>query len=209
MKNEPLVFACREVEWELWVEPSVLRHLAKHRQAGPRAPEVGGQLFAAFEKYRVRITRATGPRETDRHSRFSFFPDRRSENSEIKERFVDGLHFVGDWHTHPERHPSPSTIDLASMADCFRKSKHSLSHFVMLIVGQDVSPAGLWVSLHNAKKCVPMKLMSSAWQSPTVSPTVLPSPGINIALVAAKARRFSKPPFDLIRKALGLAKKKK
>lgn len=203
MKSEPLVFTCREVEWELWIEPNVLRHLAKHRQAGPRAPEVGGQLFASFEKYRVRIIRATGPRKTDLRSRFSFFPDRRSENSEIEERFVDGLHFVGDWHTHPERRPSPSSIDIGSMADCFRKSKHSLSHFVMLIVGQDDSPAGLWVSLHNAKKCVPMTLMPVTLQSPTNSSRITTAP------IAAGPERSSKPSFAIIKKVLRLGKRKK
>lgn len=158
----PLLFSCRQVEWELLIEPDVLRHFAKHRQVGPRAPEVGGQLFATFEKLRVRVTQATGPRDADQRSRFSFFPNRGRENSEIKEQFAGGLHYVGDWHTHPERQPSPSSVDLDSMADCFRNSTHSLSHFVMIIVGQDASPVGLWVSLHTTKKYARMNLVSIA-----------------------------------------------
>lgn len=180
-EDTPLLFSCREVEWELLIEPAVLRHFARHRQIGPRAPEVGGQLFASFEKFRVRVTAATGPRDADRRSRFSFFPDRSRENAEIKERFARGLHYVGDWHTHPEPHPSPSSLDLESMRECFRNSTHSLSHFVMIIVGQDPSLSGLWVSLHTAKKYVRMNLVSTPASSSV-------TPSANATMSAADSR---------------------
>lgn len=203
MKYEPLVFISPAVEWELWLDPDVLRHFAKHRQTGTRAPEVGGQLFASFEKYRVRIILATGPRKTDQRGRFSFSPDRSLENAEIKKRFTGGLHFIGDWHTHPEPRPTPSSLDLRSMADCYRKSKHSLAHFVMIIVGQEPGPAGLWVSLHDAKRYAPMKLKSSAnlleLAAEKDSEAVAPAQGLG---------QFSKRSVAAVKKMLGLGRKK-
>ena len=66
---------------------------------------------------------------------------------------LDGrLGYLGDWHTHPEREPSPSSWDLESMEDCFKKSRHQLKAFVMVIVGRAAFPEGLWVSLHDKAK---------------------------------------------------------
>ncbi len=147
-------FSNGRIGWDILIEPSVVRHLMHHRQLLSTHPEVGGQLFGILEKFRVRITLATGPRADDKRSRFSFFPCRSRENTEIKECFDAGLHYVGDWHTHPQKKPSPSSIDFDSMTDCFRKSKHQLSHFIMVIVGQDDSHDRWWVSAHDAKRTI-------------------------------------------------------
>ena len=103
-------FAAEQLEWDVLIEPNVVTHLMGQRQTSAKKPEVGGQLFGTFEKDRVRIVLATGPREEDRKSRFSFFPSRDRENAEIKKCFGSGLHYMGDWHTHPERKPSPSSV---------------------------------------------------------------------------------------------------
>jgi hypothetical protein len=58
---------------------------------------------------------ATGPRRTDRRTRTSSVPDRRAEQREIDDRFRRGLHFLGDWHTHPKNIPHPSGPDVASL----------------------------------------------------------------------------------------------
>jgi len=129
--------------------PEVVAHFVKHRQQGRIKTEIGGQLFAQFVKNEVRVIRATGPNTTDRRGWAWFRPDQRIQNVEIKRLFENGLHFVGDWHTHPERKPSPSSWDLESMEDCFKKSRHQLRAFVMVIVGQAMFPEGLWVSIHR------------------------------------------------------------
>jgi integrative and conjugative element protein (TIGR02256 family) len=126
-------------------------HFVKHRQQGKIKTEIGGQLFAQFVKNEVRVIRATGPNTTDKRGWVWFRPDQRNQNVEIKRLFEDGLHFVGDWHTHPERNPSPSSWDLESMEECFKKSRHQLKSFVMVIVGRDAFTEGLWVSVHSGE----------------------------------------------------------
>ena len=165
-------FTSPQLDWDLFIEPAVVRHLTENRQKKPNAPEVGGQLFGSFEKFCVRVSLASGPREADKKSRFSFFPSRRKENTEIKDRFRDGLHYVGDWHTHPEPYPTPSRIDLRSMEDCFQNSRHSLSHFVMIIVGQANLPAGLWVSLHDSKSYFQLRTKESGVSGANAIPNV-------------------------------------
>ena len=134
------------------LSPEVVAHFVKHRQHRKIKTETGGQLFAQFVKTEVRVIRATGPNPSDKRGWAWFKPDQRNQNVEIKRLFDDGLHFVGDWHTHPESTPNPSSWDFESMEDCFKKSRHQLKAFVMVIVGQAAFPDGLWVSLHNRAK---------------------------------------------------------
>lgn len=127
----------------------VLARLSASRQMQRSRAEAGGQLFARFDNARIVIEEATGPRSTDRRTRTTYVPDRAAEQREIAERHARGLHYVGDWHTHPDPVPEPSPRDLASIAECVTKSTHALNGFLLVIVGQADAPAGLHVSVHD------------------------------------------------------------
>ncbi len=128
----------------------VVEHLRRHRQRRRYQREAGGQLFARFDDGKIVVEEAMGPRPTDRRSRTSYVPDRRAEQAEILELHARGLHYVGDWHTHPEPIPEPSRPDAASIAECVSKSTHHLNGFVLIVVGQSEPPAGFHVSIHTA-----------------------------------------------------------
>jgi len=130
----------------------VLAHLDRHRQTTAMSKEAGGQLFARFNGNNITLERATGPRRSDQRSWLSFIPDRIAERREIKRLFKEGLHYVGDWHTHPEPIPRPSKTDAHSFLEVFRKSRHQLAGFVMIIVGTAAIPAGLFVGVSNGIK---------------------------------------------------------
>lgn len=134
----------------LVLEQSVVDHFYNWRQADPKMPESGGQLFGIVEGNSVRILCATGPRKSDRRGRLFFVADRFAERLEISKLHKSGLHYLGDWHTHPQAVPAPSRTDLSSMADLFVRSKHDLNAFLMIIVGTAEFPEGLHVSLHEA-----------------------------------------------------------
>jgi len=131
----------------------VLTHMAVNRQIRRSHAEAGGQLFARFSDIKIVVEEATGPRATDLRTRTSYVPDRAAEQQEIVERHARGLHYVGDWHTHPDSIPKPSPRDLASMAECVIKSTHALNGFLLVIVGQADGPAGLHVSVHDDQGC--------------------------------------------------------
>lgn len=135
-------------------EESVIACFERHRQIKPSDPEAGGQLFARYSDGEVLVCKATGPKEDDKRGRFFFLPNRRSERAEIIKNHEDGLHFIGDWHTHPEVIPNPSGEDLKSIKNCYRQSKHSLKYFVMVIVGTAPFPHGLSVSTHSVTESV-------------------------------------------------------
>ena len=125
----------------------VIEHLVRHRQVRWWHREAGGQLFARFDLPDVIIEEATGPRRTDWRTRHGYRPNRRAEQKEMSNRHRRGLHFIGDWHTHPEPIPSPSEQDEVSMQDMFSRSDHALNGFVLAIVGIELPPRGLHVSV--------------------------------------------------------------
>ena len=145
-------FAIRESEQTLILTDAVLAHFSQYRQCNPDAKEAGGQLFAKIDGHRIVVERATGPRGSDHRSRFSFIPNRLAERREIKRLFKAGFHYVGDWHTHAEPYPRPSSTDANSMRDMFRQSVHQLAGFVMVIVGNAPPPDGLFVSIVNGDR---------------------------------------------------------
>ncbi len=129
----------------------VIEHMRLHRQLQMRDREAGGQLFATFEGGDVLIERATGPRLTDWRSRFSFRPNRFCERREIAMLHKSGLHYVGDWHTHPEPRPTPSETDRESIHETFHRSRHAYAGILMVIVGQDDPPPGLYVAISDGR----------------------------------------------------------
>ena len=133
----------------LVISGEVLRHFSVHRQIRCWQREAGGQLFARFDGEQVLVSRATGPRPTDRRTRRSYYPDRVAEQREVDAFHREGLHFVGTWHTHPEDRPTPSAIDIDSMSEAFRLSRHALNGFVLAIVGRSPAPAGLYVGISD------------------------------------------------------------
>ncbi len=134
-------------EQTLVLTEHVIKYIMRHRQAAPNSREAGGQLFARFDANTIRIEKATGPRPADFRSRMAFIPHRLAERREIKRLFKEGLHFVGDWHTHPEFRPTPSRTDIDSFSNMFRQSRHRLAGFVMIIAGTEPTLEGLFVAV--------------------------------------------------------------
>lgn len=125
----------------------VLQYIAEHRQFRIWHKEAGGQLFGTFDGDTTLVAQATGPRPTDRRSRHLYRPDPAAEQREIYAMHACGFHYVGDWHTHPQREPEPSDFDTSSMIECFRKSTHRLDNFLLIVAGTADFPDGLHVSI--------------------------------------------------------------
>ena len=132
--------------------PDVLAHFDRNRQRHSWNIEAGGLLFAQLSQRTIDVMVATGPRRTDKRGRYHYHPDRRAEQREIDNFYKQDLHFVGKWHTHPERYPTPSALDQKSMIEAVGKSRHQLNAFVLTIIGQASFPAGLYVSIFDDKK---------------------------------------------------------
>jgi integrative and conjugative element protein (TIGR02256 family) len=139
-------------------DDAVLSHFNRHQQTRFWHREAGGLLFARLALPTVDVCAITGPRRSDRRSRYSYWPDERAEQREIDEMFRRNLHFVGCWHTHPEDAASPSHVDTRNISDCVRRSEHALNGFVMVIVGRSALPYSLFVSVCDQSTVHPLRL---------------------------------------------------
>lgn len=144
---------------------SVIAHLHRHRQTKWWHTEAGGLLFARFDGKRILIDDITGPRRGDIRTPFSYCPNRRAEQREINDRHRKGLHYVGDWHSHPELRPTPSPRDERTMRSRVTESRHELAGFVFAIIGQAPLPEGLKVVLHDGGRMYPLASAEPATQT--------------------------------------------
>lgn len=131
-------------------EDSVLEHFTKYKQLGRRDPESGGQLFAEIDESLVTVRVATGPHPEDKRWRFMFSPSVKVEQEEIRRYFEnEKLHYIGDWHTHPQSKPVPSGLDIKSSKKTFSENDNDIFGILMVIVGTDDFPNSLYVALQN------------------------------------------------------------
>jgi integrative and conjugative element protein (TIGR02256 family) len=144
-----LIFELPGSKQHLVFTNTVLSYIFQYRQTHRKHPESGGQLFAKITPKIVIIAAATGPHKKDNSNRFSFVPNKKRLNAEIQTFFSKGFHYVGDWHTHPQKHPEPSWLDIRSMRNCFKKSRHELEHFLLVILGNATTPNEIWIGLIN------------------------------------------------------------
>jgi integrative and conjugative element protein (TIGR02256 family) len=148
----------------LVLSKEVVQKFRRYRQKRWYQREAGGQLFARLSASRIVVEEATGPRRTDRRTRTSYVPDRAAEQREIDSRHACGLHYIGDWHTHPETFPVSSRVDIASISESTRKSTHTLNGFVLVIVGQAEPPSGLLVAAYDRRGgCVTLDASSGQY----------------------------------------------
>ena len=70
--------------------------------------------------------------------RCSYIRDASKANKFIKEDFEKSEHtrvYSGEWHTHPEDEPTPSSVDLNSIKEIYQKSELVIDGVVLVIVG--------------------------------------------------------------------------
>ena len=106
----------------LRIEPSVLRHIRRHRQVQRTSPEAGGQLFGRVSDDLVTVTHVAGPRAADERNRFTFRSDPVRAQADIERFARRGLLYLGEWHTHAEAIPHPSGSDEHAMQQIYARS---------------------------------------------------------------------------------------
>ncbi|MFA0997153.1 MULTISPECIES: Mov34/MPN/PAD-1 family protein [Pseudomonas syringae group] len=92
-----------------------LEVFSRYIQEGSDATEAGGILLGHVRGQHLEIIEATEPSFWDRRFRFLFerMPYFHHRLAMKRWRESNGLvRYVGEWHTHPQDHPTPSSIDL-------------------------------------------------------------------------------------------------
>jgi integrative and conjugative element protein (TIGR02256 family) len=99
----------------LLIEDLVLTDVSAFRQTEPHAAEAGGILLGYRRDVHLHVVMATPPGPSDTRSKFRFW--RHDESHALIAlsewtKSCETMDYIGEWHTHPEGYPQPSTLDL-------------------------------------------------------------------------------------------------
>ncbi|HEL3850065.1 Mov34/MPN/PAD-1 family protein [Stenotrophomonas maltophilia] len=140
------------------LEDVAMQLVRAYRQDQPTTPEAGGVLLGFRRGNHLQITHATPPGQDDKRSRTSFCRAAASHQAAARKHWQ--MHdeegdYVGEWHTHPEDVPAPSTIDLQEWSIVMKRNPGK--PMIFLIVGRKEEWFG--VGLNGLLKAfIPMAL---------------------------------------------------
>ena len=151
MTTAPLRFA-HPRDGTLTINPDVAQALRAFEQHALGAPEAGGLLIGHLDRdgFDVVIDAATLPRPGDVRSRYNFERNDPGHSAAVRRAFEESngaRQHLGDWHTHAEPIPSPSTEDLVQWTDTLREHVKPGEACFFVIVGQ--SAIGVWHGEHG------------------------------------------------------------
>lgn len=136
---------------KILIEPNVIELICGFCQHEARRPESGGILLGYRRGNHLHIVDATAPQPNDQRRRFQFF--RRDINHQkvaIRRWELSGnlMDYVGEWHTHPEAEPTPSSLDMEEWGKicCARQTS-----MAFLIAGWN---GALWLGVGQGKRIV-------------------------------------------------------
>ncbi|RCR71349.1 hypothetical protein DUE52_03095 [Larkinella punicea] len=120
--------------------------------------EAGGILLGRLlrDSNDIVVDEVTIPMPGDKRNRYAFYRAKRRHQEIINQRWQESSGtciYLGEWHTHPERIPTPSTIDLK---DWQRKLKTDTfeNDLFFLILG--IEEARMWTGKQKSHEMRPM-----------------------------------------------------
>jgi integrative and conjugative element protein (TIGR02256 family) len=125
----------------LEISDAAWKIFAEHAQKAPSAYEAGGILLGrvvATNGHFV-VDQAAPPNSRDRRSRFSFRRSRRASQGLVDEAWHQSCGtciYLGEWHTHPEDDPWPSSTDRADRIRLLVQTKCEQDRLIFVIVGR-------------------------------------------------------------------------
>jgi integrative and conjugative element protein (TIGR02256 family) len=133
----PLVF--RQADGSrIKLTAEVVGRLRQYAQLTPGAPEAGGILLGRYlqDSEDVVVDAITEPMPGDKRGRFFFHRARRPHQQALERawRATDGTRtYLGEWHTHPERDPTPSCVDKRDWRRKMRQDQYFARLFFFII----------------------------------------------------------------------------
>lgn len=128
------------------IPQKILNFLFENRQKYERDKERGGLLFYKVQDDENLIITKSLYSKVINSNRNNVIWDETYDNKIIEKEYSRGNHFIGTWHTHFEDNPEPSYLDKQSMMECFKKSKHTIPFFLLIIVGKLINIEKLYVA---------------------------------------------------------------
>lgn len=139
---------------QVLVEAEPLALMDRHWQDSTSKPESGGILLGYRRGAHLHVTMATAPQAGDRGWRYLFKRSARHHQEIALHQWNESgrkIDYLGEWHTHPELHPSPSATDLSEWRKICSQRQAPMVFLIMGWSGE------LWLGLSGRleiERCV-------------------------------------------------------
>jgi integrative and conjugative element protein (TIGR02256 family) len=125
----------------VFLSPNALIQMEEYRQRGTFASEAGGILLGRIfpDSGDVHVDCVTTPNPSDQRSRFRFIRAAQPTQNAIESAWSEsqGLqNYLGEWHTHPEDDPTPSSLDRRNWSRLARTATYEQAALFFIIVGR-------------------------------------------------------------------------
>lgn len=130
----------------------VVKRLNAYRQIHHTSTEAGGVLVGERRGQHIVITHISEPGPGDIRSRTRVERKGDHHQKKVDELFrrSDGFFvYLGEWHTHPEDFPQPSSLDIKSWLTGLKATEP----MIMLIIGIK----GVWVGKKHGQTIISLK----------------------------------------------------
>ena len=141
----------------LLVPSALVTKLNQFRQLQAADLEAGGVLLGLWRGdaslaavTHAELTGCTVPSKKDRRSRYGFVRQGNHHLQQVQRAWEHSqgiLTYMGEWHTHPERHPQPSAEDVRQ----WRRNLNS-KQGVLIIVGMQSN----WIAYWDGENAIPL-----------------------------------------------------
>ncbi len=126
----------------LKIDSFVVGRLLAFAQDDHKKLEAGGVLMGRLLKgsSNIVIDENTEPMSGDARSRFAFERSARGHQEVLDARWSESAGtcgYLGEWHTHPEPHPTPSNVDLRDWRRRLKQDQFDVAHLLFIIVGTE------------------------------------------------------------------------
>jgi len=95
----------------------------------------------------IYVTKLSLPTNFDKSSRYAFERDKHIAKIITDYEFYNSngkIVYLGEWHTHPESNPSPSSVDIKMIKQQYKNNKINVDFLIILIQGVKSLCVGLY-----------------------------------------------------------------
>ncbi len=131
----------RAVDGRIILSPEIYERFQAFRQLKASALEAGGVLMGRFiqDNNHIAIDFITEPMMGDIRKRLFYFRSATRHQAIVDRVWSESestCTYLGEWHTHPEDDPSPSSVDLSGWQRKLSQNPNGRNTLIFVIVGR-------------------------------------------------------------------------
>lgn len=147
------------------IGPAPLRLMRGYLQNSPRKTEAGGVLLGRHiaDSLDIVVDDVTVPMRGDRRERFLFLRAQTPHQRVIDRAWRDSggtCVYLGEWHTHPEPVPTPSTVDRNNWRRKLKQDRFDGFVFFVILGTREVR---VWEGHEGGTTLLPLSNTSGTW----------------------------------------------